>query len=140
MASPFLGVDHFGVVVENLEAATHTYRDILGFPISGQEELPRRGLKVAFVDTGGTRLELIAATRDNSEISPFLAKRGEGLHHVCVRVASLQKALDAMQERGAQVVGAGIAEGAGGKRVAFIHPKGCHGVLLELVEYPSRSE
>lgn len=134
----YLGIDHLGVVVHDLDTAIATYHDVLGFPLQGGETLPDRGLQVAFLDTGNARLELIAPTRPDSEISAFLAKRGEGLHHICLRVADIHLTLKLLKERGARVIGNGdgdgVSDGAHGTKVAFLHPKGSHGVLIELVE------
>lgn len=140
MAEAFLGIDHIGVAVPNLEDAVATYRDLLGFAVEGGETLPERGLEVAFISTGakqGTaRIELIAPTRDDSEVSSFLHKRGSGVHHICVRVADIEAAVARLQSQGAQMASVGIRPGAHGSRVAFVHPKACQGVLLELVEHP----
>jgi methylmalonyl-CoA/ethylmalonyl-CoA epimerase len=138
MSTPPLGIDHLGVVVADLDRAAETYDKQLGFPVTGGEELPDRGLAVRFVDLGGSRIELIAPTREDSEVSGFLAKRGEGLHHVCVRVADIDATLTEMKARGARLINESAQPGAGGSRVAFIHPKGTHGVLIELVEYTEK--
>lgn len=139
MKSLFQGIDHIGLAVEDLDAATRTYGDILGFEISGEEVLEERGLKVVFAETGNSRLELIAATRPDSEISGFLQKRGEGIHHICVEVENIENAVKEMSERGAQFARGGIQDGAHQTRVAFLHPKGTHGVLIELVQKQERS-
>ncbi len=139
MKSLFQGIDHIGLAVEDLDAATRTYGDILGFEISGEEVLEERGLKVVFAETGNSRLELIAATRPDSEISGFLQKRGEGIHHICVEVENIESAVKEMSERGAQFARGGIQDGAHQTRVAFLHPKGTHGVLIELVQKQERS-
>lgn len=138
MSSQTLGIDHLGVVVANLERAVETYDKQLGFPVTGGEELTDRGLAVKFVDFGSSRIELIAPTREDSEVSGFLAKRGEGLHHVCVRVADIDRVLADMKARGARLINESAQRGAGGSRVAFIHPKGTHGVLIELVEHAEK--
>jgi methylmalonyl-CoA/ethylmalonyl-CoA epimerase len=140
MAEEFLGIDHLGVVVQDLAEAEATYRDILGFTVSGGETLPERGLEVRFVETGNSRIELIAPTREDSEVSGFLHKRGEGIHHICVRVANIEQAIAKMKERGARLINDTPQPGAHGTRVAFIHPKGTHGVLMELVEHPRDSQ
>ena len=139
MKSLFQGIDHIGLAVEDLDAATRTYGVILGFEISGEEVLEERGLKVVFAETGNSRLELIAATRPDSEISGFLQKRGEGIHHICVEVENIESAVKEMSERGAQFARGGIQDGAHQTRVAFLHPKGTHGVLIELVQKQERS-
>lgn len=135
MTVEFLGIDHLGVAVKDLEAATAVYRDVLGFEVSGSEKLEDRGLEVVFVETGNSRIELLGEINTPSEISRFLEKRGEGIHHICVRVKNIEAALEHMQKQGAQVVGEGVQRGAHNHKVAFIHPKTTHGVLLELVEY-----
>ena len=134
MESHFLGIDHVGIVVKDLEEATATYRDILGFKISGDEVLEDRGLHVSFVETGNSKLELIAPTREDSEVSRFLEKRGEGIHHICIEVRDIEETVEEMQKRGATFAGKGISSGAHNTRVAFLHPKGTHGVLVELVQ------
>jgi methylmalonyl-CoA epimerase len=139
MKSLFRGIDHIGLAVKDLDAATHTYGEILGFEISGEELLEERGLKVVFAETGNSRLELIAATREDSEISGFLQKRGEGIHHVCVGVEDIEAAVAEMTERGAHFARGGIQDGAHQTRVAFLHPKGTHGVLIELVQKQEES-
>lgn len=134
MSVSYRGIEHLGIVVHDLEAAARTYGDVLGFRLTGTEELDARGLAVQLVDTGGTRLELIAPTRDDSEVSKFLANRGEGLHHVCLQVGDIDAALAELSARGAELIDPVARPGVQGSRVAFIHPKGAHGVLIELVE------
>ncbi|MDP7040308.1 MAG: methylmalonyl-CoA epimerase [Myxococcota bacterium] len=136
----YLGVDHLGLAVKDLAAAEATYRNILGFKLSGSESLPDRGLEVRFVETGNARIELIAPTRDDSEVSRFLDKRGEGLHHICLQVASIDRAIAQLRAQGAQLLSDEAQSGAEGSRVVFIHPKGTHGVLMELVEKQAEEE
>lgn len=133
MNENFLGIDHLGIAVSNLDEAIHTYGEILGFEISGTEVLEDRGIKVCFVETGNSKLELLGALREDSEISGFLKKRGQGIHHICVKVPNIEEAVKTMQERGARITG-GVQDGAHNTRVAFVHPKSTHGVLIELVE------
>ena len=130
----FLGIDHLGIAVKDLDQARSTYRDLLGFKVSGEEIMEDRGLHVCFAETGNSRLELIAPTRDDSEVSRFLEKRGEGIHHICIEVNNIEKAVEEMQTKGATFAGKGISTGAHNTRVAFLHPKATHGVLIELVE------
>jgi methylmalonyl-CoA epimerase len=135
-----LGIDHLGIVVRNLDQAKQTYAEVLGLPVTGGEDLPDRGLRVFFVDAGGTRLELIAPTREGSEVSRFLEKRGEGIHHICLRVADIESALCALKASGARLIDEVPQAGAGDTRVAFLHPKAAHGVLIELVELSPSGE
>lgn len=135
MTAPYRGIDHIGVAVKDLNAAVATYRDMLGFTVSGRETIEARGLEVAFVETGTGRIELIAPTRPDSEVSGFLEKRGEGLHHCCVRVANIESTLADLKARGARLIDERPRPGAHDTKVAFVHPKGSNGVLLELVEH-----
>ena len=134
MASAFRGIDHLGIAVHDLDQAIKTYGEVLGFAIEGTETLDDRGLKVCFVNTGNARIELVAATRDDSEISRFLNKRGEGIHHICIEVDDIEKTITEMKERGARLASDGVETGAHNTRVAFLHPKATHGVLIELVQ------
>jgi len=134
MSITYKGIDHLGVVVSDLEAATDTYGELLGMPITGGEEIPERGIEVRFVDTGNSRIELLAPMRGDSEISRFLGKRGEGLHHICLEVEDLEATLKQMKTNGVRLIDEIPRQGSGGSRVAFVHPKATHGVLLELVE------
>lgn len=135
MTTPYLGIDHLGIAVPDYDAAVKTYRDILGFKVTGEEVMESRGIKVCFVDTGNAKFELLGALREDSEISKFLQKRGGGIHHTCVRVADIHAKVAELQESGARVIGE-VAPGAHNTLVAFVHPKSTHGVLLELVQYP----
>ncbi len=130
-----LGIDHIGVAVLDLDAAENTYVTTLGFTCSGRETLKERGLEVSFIETGTGRIELIAPTRDNSEVSRFLEKRGEGVHHICVRVRDIESAIERITQNGGQLINRRPQQGANNTQVAFIHPKGAHGVLMELVQY-----
>jgi len=95
---------------------------------------------VQFISTGGTRLELIAPARADSEVSGYLQKRGEGLHHLCLRVTDIDAALRELKANGARLIDETARPGAEGSRVAFVHPKGSCGVLIELVEHPTGGE
>ena len=134
MSIPYGGIDHIGIVVRDINAAKATYRDVLGFNVTGGDILEDRGLEVVFVDTGNSRIELIAPTRADSEVSSFLDKRGEGIHHMCVRVPNIDEALATLKTQGARLLHETAKAGAHNTRVAFVHPKATHGVLLELVE------
>ena len=127
-------LDHVAVCVRDLDQALRLFQVALGLPLDRTEDLHDRGIRVAFLGRGSTQLELVAPLRDDSEISGFLEKRGEGLHHVALKVKDLDSALEIAESMGYRVVGEGPQEGAGSRRVAFLHPKTAHGVLVELVE------
>lgn len=120
------------VVVRDLDRAVRLYRDGLGLHLEHIEDLPERGVRVAFFRAGGTRIEVVQPLRDDSEVSAFLARRGEGLHHLAFRPPDVERTVEASREAGATVVGDG-GPGAGGTRVVFLHPKSTAGVLIELV-------
>lgn len=146
MAHRFLGIDHLGIAVSDLERAVHTYATVLGLAGGEREVLEERGIEVAFFEThaqapgAGERIEILGALRADSEISGFLKKRGEGIHHICLAVEDIEASVAHMRKEGATIVGDGVQRGAHGTRVAFLHPKSTHGVLVELVERGSPHE
>ena len=128
-------IDHIAVVVKDIEQALAVYRDVLGLPVAHIVEEPAEQVRVAFLPTpeGQDEIELIQPTTDDSGIAKFLQKRGEGLHHVCVEVDSIDEAVVDMRQRGMQTLGE-VRTNQRGDRYIFIHPKSSHGVLLELYE------
>ena len=133
------GLDHVAIVVTDLDAAIQTYRDVLGLELAEIEEVPEQQVKTAIFGHGMGRIELICPTVKTSSVARFLEKRGEGLHHICVEVENIEAALEALKAEGAPLIDASPQPGAGGARVAFVHPKGVHGVLLELRQGPKGS-
>ncbi len=131
-----LKVDHLGIAVESLEAAVAAYQ-ALGFEVAARHEVPSERVRTAFLPVGETHLELLEPTDPSSVIARFLEKRS-GLHHVCVLVEDLDAALAEMRARGVPLLDQTPRPGAGGCRVAFVHPRGAAGVLLELKEEPKR--
>jgi methylmalonyl-CoA/ethylmalonyl-CoA epimerase len=130
------GLDHVAIVVKDLEAAIRLYRDTLGLELTGVEEVPEQHVTTAIFGRGMGRVELICPTTKDSGVARYLEKRGEGLHHICLEVADLDGALAALREAGAPLIDQAPKPGAGGARVAFVHPRGTHGVLTELREGP----
>lgn len=130
----FMGVDHVGVAVKNLDEAVGIYRDILGFKLLGVHVLTERKVKVAFLSTGGeTSIELLESLGSDSPVAKFLENRGEGIHHVAVRVDDIESVLEEFRKKGVMLVDEKPKTGVRGRKVAFIHPKSAKGVLLELV-------
>lgn len=127
-------LDHLGVAVKSLEASLRFYRDVLGFEVTCQEEVPAEKVRLAMLPLGETRVELLEATSDDSAIARFVAKRGEGLHHIAVRVPDLSAAVARLKAAGSRLVNETPGVGAGGHRYIFVHPQSTGGVLLELVE------
>ncbi len=126
-------IDHLGIAVKSLAAAKGIYEK-LGLAISPEETVAQEKVRVVMVPVGDTRLELLEATAEDSTIAKFIAKRGEGLHHVCMRVPDLEGAVARLKQDGVRLVSDEIKTGAGGHRYIFIHPQSAGGVLLELVD------
>jgi methylmalonyl-CoA epimerase len=126
-------IDHLGIAVKSLAAARGIYEK-LGLTASQEEVVEGEQVRVAMVPVGGSRLELMEATSEKSTVARFIAKRGEGLHHVCLRVPDLAAAVEHLKKEGVRLVSNEIKMGAGGHRYVFVHPSSAGGVLLELVE------
>ena len=130
-------IDHIGIAVSSLETALRFWRDTLGLVASDPEEVSTEGVRVVFLPMGETRIELLEALTPASPIARFIDKRGEGIHHICFRVADLEVTLAALEEKGARPIAPRTRIGAGGRRIAFVHPGSTGGILLELKEYPA---
>ena len=126
-------IDHLGIAVKSLAAARGIYEK-LGLSVSPQEVVEQEKVRLVMVPVGESRLELLEATSEDSTIAKFIAKRGEGLHHVCMRVPDLAAAVEKLKRDGVRLVSEEIKVGAGGHRYVFVHPSSASGVLLELVE------
>jgi len=126
-------IDHVGVAVKSLEEAVKTY-EALGFGVEEIEEVAEQKVRVAMLPAGESRVELLEATSEDSAIAKFISSRGEGIHHIAVNVENIEEALNKAKEAGLRLIDEKPRVGAGGKKVAFVHPKSTHGVLLEFVE------
>lgn len=131
----FIGLDHVGVVVKNLDEAISVYKDILGFELKGIHVLTERKVRVAFIATGGqTNIELVEPLSSDSTVAKALETRGEGIHHIAVEVKGIESILEELKRKNVTLIDETPKAGAEGKRIAFVHPKSTKGVLLELVE------
>ena len=126
-------IDHIGVAVKSLTAAKAIYEK-LGLSVSAEETVEQEQVRLVMVPLGDSRLELLEATSETSTIAKFIAKRGEGLHHVCLKVPDLPAAVERLKKDGVRLVSEEIKTGAGGHKYVFVHPAGTGGVLLELVQ------
>ncbi len=129
-------IDHIAIVVENLDAALAFYRDMLGIQPSEVIDFAREGVKIAFLPLGGpdgSQIELLEPTDPTTGVGRFLEKRGEGMHHICLEVPDIDQALSELQSAGAQLLDTSPRPTAEGRGI-FLHPKGTHGVLLELIQ------
>ena len=128
-------VDHIGIAVKSLAEAVKVYQDAIGLEVSGYDEVDDQGVRVAMLTIGESRIELLEPTREDSPIEKFMMKRGEGIHHIAVRVDDIEQALERLKASGARLIDSTPRRGAHNTRIAFIHPSSTHGVLLELVEH-----
>ena len=128
-----ISIDHLGIAVKSLAAAKGIYEK-LGLTASAEEVIEGEQVRVAMMPVGDSRLELLEATSENSAVARFIAKHGEGLHHVCLRVPDLTAAVERLKKDGIRLVSNEIKTGAGGHRYVFVYPSSAGGVLLELVE------
>ena len=126
-------IDHIAIVVEDIERALSLFRDMLGLELSHTETIPEQDVNIAFLPVGESEIELLEPLSADTSIAKFLAKRGEGMHHICLEVEDIDAALDGLKEKGVRPINKTAVAGAHG-RVAFIHPKSTHGVLIELLE------
>jgi methylmalonyl-CoA/ethylmalonyl-CoA epimerase len=132
-------LDHVAILVSDLDAAVSLYRDVYGLPLHAIEEVATEKVRVAIFGEGAGRVELICPIDPNdpsSSIVQRLKARGEGLHHICIRVTDIERAMEALRAKGTPLLDEKPRTGAGGTRVAFVHPKGSRGVLVELSEKP----
>jgi methylmalonyl-CoA epimerase len=127
-------LEHVAIAVADLDAAVALYSTILGRPVAGREDVESEGVRLAFFDLGGPRLELMEPTGEDTPVGRFLAKRGPGIHHIALEVSDIEAALERCRSAGLRAIGAAPRPGAGGRKVAFLHPGGTGGVLLELSE------
>jgi methylmalonyl-CoA/ethylmalonyl-CoA epimerase len=129
-------IDHIGIAVKNLDEAIGVYRDLLGFRFEGVHTLEERKVRVAFFSTGQSRIELTEPLGSDSPVAKFLETRGEGIQHLAVKVKDIDAVLEDFRRKGLRLIDEKPKSGADGARIAFVHPKSTHGVLLELVEKP----
>jgi methylmalonyl-CoA/ethylmalonyl-CoA epimerase len=126
------GLDHVAILVADLDDAVRLYREAYGLPAPEIEVVPTEKVRVAIFGHGAGRIELVSPAGPDSPMAKTLEKRGEGLHHVCLEVPDIEKAMAALRARGAPLLDEKPRAGAGGSKVAFVHPKGSRGVLVEL--------
>lgn len=129
-------IDHIAVAVESIEKTLAFWRDVLGMEVKQVGEVPEERAIVAFLSAGGSKIELVEPTVDDTGLSRFLRKQGPGLHHLCLEVDEIEEMLDQLKGKGIQLINEKPLLGADGRKYAFVHPKSTHGVLVELYELP----
>ena len=127
-------VDHIGIAVRDLNAVLPYYTDTLGLPLMKIEEVESQKVRVAFIDAGNVKLELLEPMDDQSAIYKFLEKKGEGIHHIAFGVEDIEQRMEELRDNGVRLLSDKPNPGAGGAMVAFLHPKSSNGVLYELCE------
>jgi methylmalonyl-CoA epimerase len=131
-------IDHIGIAVRDLKDGARFWTEGLGLEVAGTETVESEQVDVLFLPAGESRLELLQPTDGGSPIARFIEKRGEGIHHLTLAVDDIEQTLERLEDAGVDVLGDAPRPGAGGSRVAFLHPRSCGGVLVELVEHPRR--
>jgi len=133
-------IDHIAIVVEDIDAALDFWRDTLGLELDHVEEVPEQKSIVAFLPSGGSEVELVKPTTDDSGVARYLQKRGPGMHHICFEVDDIEAVLARLKEKGVRLINETPLTGSRGQKIAFVHPESTHGVLVELYEISQTGE
>lgn len=130
----FEKIDHVGIAVSDLEKSIAFYKDQLGLDFKGTEVVDEQKVKVAFFPVGESKLELLQPTDPEGPVGKFIEKKGEGVHHLSFRVSNIEEKLKNLKDQGVALIDEEPRYGAGGAKIAFLHPKSTGGVLVELCE------
>jgi methylmalonyl-CoA/ethylmalonyl-CoA epimerase len=129
-----LKVDHIGIAVQSIAETKKLYQDLLGLEHAGNETVAEQKVTTAFFPVGDTEVELLESTASDGPIAKYLEKRGEGVQHIAFRVENIEEALTELKAKGIRLIDEQPRKGAGGAKIAFLHPKSTYGVLVELCE------
>jgi len=127
-------IDHIGIAVKSIKETSELLSNILGLKVAGEEIVEEQKVKVAFLPLGDSELELLESTSAEGPISRFIEKKGEGIQHIAFRVDNIEKVLEKLKKEGVRLIDEIPRYGAGGTKIAFLHPKGTNGILMELCE------
>ena len=127
-------INHIGIAVNNIEEALGLYRDVLGLKLEGVEVVEEQKVKTAFLPIDNTEFELLESTDKDGPIAKFIEKRGQGIQHIALEVEDIEKAIEEMKAKGIRMIDEKPRYGAGGAKIAFLHPKSTYGVLIELCQ------
>jgi methylmalonyl-CoA/ethylmalonyl-CoA epimerase len=127
-------IDHIGIAVKSIEESLKFYENVLGLKAAGTEVVAEQKVKVAFLPTGDSEVELLEATSEDSPVAKFIEKNGEGIQHIAYRVDNVEAAIEEMKAQGMRMIDEKPRYGAGGAKIAFCHPKSTGGVLVELCQ------
>ena len=133
-------VDHIGIAVKSIEVSLNYYIHTLGLKLLAIEEVSSQGVRVAFIDAGNVKLELLEPLGEDGPVAKFIGKRGEGVHHIAFGVTNIRARLVELREKGVQLLQEEPKAGAGGAQVAFLHPKSSFGVLVELCDKSGKGD
>jgi len=129
-----LKIDHLGVAVNSVAEGRNFWSDILGLEFEGTETVSQQKVTTAFFPVSESEVELLESTAPDGPVAKFIEKKGQGIHHVAFRVENLEQALEELKQKGVRLIDEKPRQGAGGAKIAFLHPKATHGVLVELCE------
>ncbi|MBW2576177.1 MAG: methylmalonyl-CoA epimerase [Deltaproteobacteria bacterium] len=129
-----LKIDHLGIAVNSIEDGKKFWTDALGLEFEGSETVEEQKVTTAFFPVGESEVELLESTAPDGPIAKFLEKKGQGIHHVAFRVENIEAALSELKEKGVRLIDEKPRKGAGGAKIAFLHPKATNGILVELCE------
>jgi len=129
-----LSVDHIGVAAKGIGESVKFYRDILGLKLAGTEEVAEQKVRTAFLPVGESEIEILESTAPDGPIAKYIDKNGEGIQHIALRVDDIEAALEELKSKGVRLIDETPRRGAGGTKIAFIHPKATKGILLELCQ------
>ncbi len=127
-------IAHIGIAVNDLDAALALYRDALGLPVEYRRAVPEQGVEIVGLPVGESEIELLKPLSETGGVARFLEQRGEGVHHICFEVDDIEAALQDMEAGGYRLIDRTPRVGEGGRRYAFVHPRGTHGVMIEFYE------
>jgi methylmalonyl-CoA/ethylmalonyl-CoA epimerase len=129
-----LKIDHIGIAAKSIDQVAPFWTTILGLPMAGRETVEEQKATTAFLPVGESELEILESTSPDGALAKFIESRGEGVQHIALRVDNIEEALKELKEKGVRLIDEKPRRGAGGAKIAFIHPKSTNGVLLELSE------
>jgi methylmalonyl-CoA/ethylmalonyl-CoA epimerase len=129
-----LKIDHIGIAAKSIDQVAPFWSTILGLPMAGRETVEEQKATTAFLPVGESELEILESTSPDGALAKFIESRGEGIQHIALRVDNIEEALKELKEKGVRLIDEKPRRGAGGAKIAFIHPKSTNGVLLELSE------
>jgi len=132
-------LEHIGIAVKNMDQANQLFSALLGREHYKVEEVESEGVRTAFFELAGVKIELLEATRDDSPIARFIEKRGEGIHHLAFEVSDIHKSIDGYREKGFEIINPVPKQGADNKLICFVHPRSSGGVLIELCQEIAKS-